>query len=206
MLQERARIARELHDSVSQTLYAITLGAVRARSLLKHDENAEVQRIVDDLLQLANEGQSELRALLSDIRSSRCTSGRLRAALENLAADVRSRHGLDIRLLVGSEPEVPAATAEALVLIAREALLNVTKHAHATRAEMELKPEAGHLAISITDDGLGFDQAEPRPGHFGLQSMRERAAAVGGTLSLVSGVGRGTQVRMTIPVHLDPDG
>jgi len=206
VLQERARIARELHDSVSQTLYVITLGAVRARGLLEHSGNAELQRIVDDLLQLANEGQSELRALLSDIRSSRSASGGLRAALVNLSADVRRRHGLDVRLFLAAEPAVPATTQEALVTIAREALLNVTKHAHATRAEMELKPETGHLVISITDNGLGFDQAVLRPGHFGLQSMRERATALGGTISLVSVVGRGTQVRVTIPVHLDPDG
>src|SRR5438874_1387809 len=92
MLQERTRIARELHDTVSQTLYAITLTASRALRVLKQSEGNEVQHFIDDVLQLATAGQSELRALLTNIRSDRLPSGGLTAALANLAADVRTRH------------------------------------------------------------------------------------------------------------------
>src|SRR5207245_10335960 len=81
VLEERARIARELHDSVSQTLYAITLGATRARMLVERNDAADAQRIIDDVLQLATAGQSELRALLRDLRSDRLTSAGLTTAL-----------------------------------------------------------------------------------------------------------------------------
>jgi len=206
VLAERDRIARELHDSVSQTLYAITLGASRAGSLLDQNDVAEVQRIIDDLLQLANAGQSELRALLTDIRSDRLTSGGLTAALENLTADARTRHNVDIRLSLGDEPDIPAATKEAVVMIVREALHNTARHSAACRVDIALERDGEHLMLLITDDGRGFDPARPRPGHFGLQSMRERATAVGGTFALISAVGLGTQLRVSIPVQVDANG
>jgi signal transduction histidine kinase len=205
VLRERARIARELHDTVSQTLYAITLGAVHARGLLGDSESAEARRLIDDVLQLANDGQEELRALLTDIRSRRFTSGGFLTALQDLVVEVRTRTGLDIRLSSPCSPYLPVATQEALVMIIREALHNVARHGNATCAEIEIKANSGQLVILITDDGRGFDPAKSRPGHFGLQSMRERSTAVGAEFALVSGVGRGTQVRVTVPAQLDPD-
>src|SRR2546428_1971184 len=95
MLQERARIARELHDTVSQTLYAITLTASRALGLLKQNEGNEVQHLIDDVLRLATAGQSELRALLTNIRSDRLPPGGLTAGLANLVAAVRTAPGLE---------------------------------------------------------------------------------------------------------------
>jgi signal transduction histidine kinase len=206
VLAERARLARELHDTVAQTLYAITLGAVRARTLLEQNEAAEAERTIEKVLQLANSGHSELRTLLSVIRSHRFTSGGLVEALENLAAEARQRRGIDIRISVRDEPELPVATKEAVVMVAREALHNVAKHANASRVEIELAYNANQMVISITDNGRGFDPTKPRPGHFGLQSMRERAANIGGALALVSGIGCGTQVRLTIPAHSDSYG
>jgi signal transduction histidine kinase len=209
VLQERARIARELHDGVSQTLYAITLGATRALTHLQQNERTDVQRSIDDVLQLANTGQSELRALLTDIRANILTSGGLVGALEHLAADSLLRDGLaglDIRLSVSSEPEVPVLVKDTLLMIAREALHNVVKHAHAHRVDIVLGHDAGQLTLVIKDDGLGFEPSRPRPGHFGLQSMRERATTVGGTLALHSAVGAGTQLRVSIPVPDDIDG
>jgi signal transduction histidine kinase len=199
VLQERARIARELHDSVSQTLYAITLGASRARSLLHQNGGPEVQRIIDDVLQLANAGQSELRALLTDIRSDPLASGGLTAALASLAAEARTRNGLNIRLSLPDEPDVPPATKHALVMIVGEALRNIVRHSAARRVDLVLEHDSDQSVLLITDDGRGFDPARPRPGHFGLQSMRERATAVGGTFALISAVGLGTQLRVSIP-------
>jgi two-component system, NarL family, sensor histidine kinase LiaS len=206
LLQERAPIARELHDSVSQTLYAITLTASRAMRLLEQNEANEVQHMIDGVLHLANAGQSELRALLTNLRSDRRTSGGLTAGLTHLAADVQTRNGLDIRLSLADERDLRATTKEALFLITREALHNVVKHASADRVDIVLEVEAEELILLITDNGRGFDPVEHRPGHFGLHSMRERAAAVGGMLELVSAVGRGTQVRVSLPVRAERDG
>ena len=209
VLQERARLARELHDGVSQTLYAITLAASRALTLLQQNERTDVQRRIDDVLQLANEAQSELRALLTDIRSNRLTSAGLVCALEHLAAEARMRNGPavpDIRLSVSSEPDVPALIKDALCMIVREALHNIVRHSAAHRVDIVLEQGGGQLLLLIKDDGRGFDPSTPRPGHFGLQSMRERAAALGGTFALFSAVGAGTQLRVAIPVPVDTDG
>jgi signal transduction histidine kinase len=199
MLQERARIARDLHDSVSQTLYAITVTASRALRLLELDERNEVHQFIDDVLKLANAGQSELRALLSNIHSDPTTSQGLTVALASLAADMRIRSGLDIRLSCADEPDVPAAAKEALMTICREALHNVVKHAGADHVDVVLEIYAAALVLLITDDGRGFDAAASRPGHFGLRSMRERAAIIGGTLDLLSAGGVGTRIRVTVP-------
>jgi signal transduction histidine kinase len=206
VLQERARIARELHDSVSQTLYAITIGASRARKLLGRNESGEAQGIIDDVLRLATSGQSELRALLTDIRSDQLTSAGLVAALERLVADIGTRHALEIRLTAAGEPDVSAPTREALVMIAREALHNVVRHSGARRVEVMLELQHGQLVLLIDDDGRGFDLAMPRPGHFGLQSMCERASAIGGSFELHSVEGLGTQLQVSVPLRLHDDG
>ena len=178
-------------------LYAITLAASRARSLARRNEHGEMQRVIEDLLQLAKDGQAELRALISDARSNQLTAG----GLTTFAADARKRHGLDIRLSLGDEPDMPADAREALASIGREALHNVVKHGGAHRVDVVLEADALGLALVVADDGQGFDPAAPRPGHFGLQSMRERAAAIGGTLEVLSSEGAGTRIRVYVPRH-----
>jgi signal transduction histidine kinase len=130
-------------------------------------------------------------------------------ALEQLAADAGTRNGLaglEIRLSVSHEPDVSAPIKDALLMIVREALHNAVKHADAHRVDIALEHGGGHLLLLIEDDGRGFDPSSSRPGHFGLQSMRERAIAVGGMLTLYSAVGAGTQLRVSIPVPDDTDG
>ncbi len=200
MLKERARIARELHDSVAQTLYAITLTASRALGLLELHGDEDVQRIIGDVVHLANNGQSELRALLTNIRSEPLSAAGLTGALAKLAADVHRRSGLDIRLSHTGEPNVPPSTKDALLLISSEALRNVVKHAGANRVDIVLEVDVRELVLRISDDGHGCGPALTRPDHFGLQSMRERAAALGGMLELVSRVGVGTQIRISIAI------
>ena len=128
------------------------------------------------------------------------------AALDRLVADVTASTGLDIYLSGPELPDVPAAMRDALVMIAREALHNVVRHSAASRVDIVLEFDRTQLVMLVTDDGRGFDAATPRPGHFGLQSMRERAAAVGGTLDLVSAVRRGTHLRVSIPLRMHTDG
>jgi signal transduction histidine kinase len=193
------RIARELHDTVSQTLFAIVLSGVRASSLLQHGRATDAQRVIEDLLQLATAGQTELRSLLADMRPDGLTSAEFSAAVRQLAADARARHDLDVRLSVPDSLDVPAAVSHALMMILREALHNVVKHAAARRVDVVLDCNGKQLTLLINDDGRGFDRAMPRPGHIGLQSMRERATALGGTVAVNSGIGLGTHVQVSIP-------
>jgi signal transduction histidine kinase len=179
---------------VSQTLYAIALTASRALG-----QPEQMQRAMDDVLRLTETGQSELRSLLANLRLDLLTSGGLAAGLATLAAEVRTRNDLDVRLSAGDEPDLPAATRDALVLISREALHNVVRHSGADRVDIELETDAQSVVLVITDNGRGFDPARQRPGHFGLQSMRERAAAVEGVLVLTSVETVGTQLRVRVP-------
>jgi signal transduction histidine kinase len=198
LVQERARIARDLHDSVSQTLYAIILKSMQARSLRDHNKSAGVQRIVDEILELAHAGQLELRGVLANLRSEWSKSGGLARGLETLSAEMRRRSDIDIRLRLEGDPEIPVTAQEALVSISREALNNVIKHSGADEVDVILKVDAHEMILSITDNGRGFDPAIGHPGHFGVHSMRERAAVVGASLDLLSTPGMGAQVRAII--------
>lgn len=198
-LAERARIARELHDTLSQTLYAIALSASHGLSLLGHNQQAELHDSIADVLRLANTGQCELRALLTDLRSDLLLSCELSARLACLGAETRARGGVDVHMALAEDPDAPDAAKCALVMICREALHNIVKHAAARRVNIVLEVVGDQIVLLIADDGRGFDPAVHRPCHFGLESMRERAAAVGGTLELVSGKDIGTQVRVCVP-------
>jgi signal transduction histidine kinase len=122
------------------------------------------------------------------------------AALEKQAAAVQARHGIPVHVELGDEPEVPITTKEALYRIAQEALHNAVKHARPRTIALGLLEAAGELRVWVTDDGAGFDADGDFPGHLGLHSMRERATAMGGVLEMESAPGRGTCVRVLLPV------
>jgi signal transduction histidine kinase len=201
VLNERQRLARELHDSVAQTLFVITLNASRVLTLLEHSETEQVRSIISDMLRQANNSQTELRALVQDLRldeSAQLARG-LTDELAKLATDLEA--GCQVRLSLAAEPDIAPSTKATLARIAREALRNVAKHAQATRVDVVLEVGSADVTLSVTDDGRGFDSDAAHPGHFGLQLMREQALAVGATVDFVTGPGRGTQVRVRVDRH-----
>jgi two-component system, NarL family, response regulator LiaR len=202
---ERTRVARELHDTVAQTLYSISLGASRVLTLLERNETAHLQDIVEDLLHQANVGQTELRALLYNVRSDDKYQlrGRFTGALASLATGLEARAGCQVRLSLADEPDIAPATKATLVRIVREALHNIAKHARATLVDLVLEVGPAEVMLLVADDGGGFDPSEAYPGHFGLQLMREHAMVIGGTLEVVSAPGRGTQVRVRVTRRRD---
>jgi signal transduction histidine kinase len=198
--QARGRVASDLHDTVAQTLYGISLSAARVLALLERSETAQVQSGVEELLHLANDGQTELRTLLHDLRSDQplpLQEG-LTGALASLATGLESRTGSQVRLSLADEPDLANTTKATLIRIAREALHNIAKHARATHVDLVLEVGPADVTLQITDNGRGFDLWETHPGHFGLQLMREHATAIGGALDLVSAPGRGTQLRIRV--------
>jgi len=197
-LEERQRLARELHDSVSQALYGIALGARTARTLLDRDP-AQAVAPLDYVLQLAGAGLAEMRALIFELRPESLASEGLVAALEKQAASVRARYGIAVDAVTGEEPAAPYTVKEALYRIAQEALHNTVKHARARRVEVRLQRHAAGLALEVCDDGVGFDPDGAFPGHLGLHTMRERAVRLSGTLDVASAVGDGTRIRVEIP-------
>jgi PAS domain S-box-containing protein len=198
-LEERQRLARDLHDSVSQALYGIVLSASVAQAVRRSDP-ARLEVLLGEMVALAEAGLAEMRALIFELRPESLAEEGLVAALEKQAAAVQARRGIAVRAALAAEPEAPLAAKEALYRIAQEALHNTVKHARARTVDLALESEPGALVLRVSDDGRGFDSGAEFPGHLGLRSMRERATAAGGTLEIESAPGAGTRLRARIPL------
>jgi signal transduction histidine kinase len=197
-LEERQRLARELHDSVSQALYGIALGARTARTLLDRDA-ARAAEPLEYVLAQAEAGLAEMRALIFELRPDALEKEGLVAALTKQAESLRVRHGIAVKAHLSNEPDVPFETKEALYRIAQEAMHNTVKHARARAVDLSLTWDAEDVVLEVRDDGTGFDPARGFPGHLGLQTMKERAMRLGGTLQVESAPGSGTRIAVQVP-------
>jgi PAS domain S-box-containing protein len=198
--QERQRLSRELHDSVSQSLYSIALGARTARALAGRGADA-LAAPLDLILEQAERGLAEMRALIFELRPEALEQEGLVAAVSRRAAALQAQYQLVFDLALCAEPAAPFAVKEALYRIAQEAMHNALKHAQATKIRVLLACVDGSIELEIQDNGKGFDPEGSFPGHLGLQSMRERATQLGGTLRTESAPGMGTAIIVRIPVH-----
>jgi PAS domain S-box-containing protein len=191
---ERLHLARELHDSLSQRLFGIILGArsIDWRAGRRPDDVAESVEYIRDL---AEGGLTEMREIVLQLRPEVVETEGLTAALKHHTAAIPARHQLEVISSIGAEPDVPLDVKVAAYRIAVEALNNVAKHARAQHAWLRIEVVGGCLEVEVRDDGAGFDLAHDRPGHFGLRTMRERA----GELEVRSSPGRGTTVLARLP-------
>jgi PAS domain S-box-containing protein len=199
LVEERKRLARELHDSISQSLYGIQLGAKTARDRLERDP-AGVAQPIDHVMRLAEAGEAEMRALIFGLRSESLETDGLVVNLIRQIEALRARHGFAGETAMRQEPEAPVEVKHALYRITQEALANTVKHAHAQRVDVRLEARRHAVVLEIADDGAGFDPSGLFPGHLGLRSMHERALAVGGSLDVTSSCGEGTRIRVKIPL------
>ena len=200
IVEERNRLARELHDSVSQKLFGLVLGAESAGTLLDRDPAAaavELARIGE----LAQEALGELRELIFELRPASLEDEGLAATLRKAVDMLERVHGRAIELrIAGSAHCAPENEAEVL-RIAQEALNNALRHAEAERIELRIDSRRGRLIVTVADDGIGFDPEDRalRARRLGLTSMEERARGLGGTLAVVSRAGEGTTVTLEVP-------
>ena len=197
-LEERQRLARELHDSVSQALYGIALGLHTARIQLERDPE-DLPESLDYLLSLADAALDEMRALIFELRPESLEIEGLVFALSKQAAALQARHGLRTQTKLCEEPELPLSVKQDLYRLAQEALHNTVKHARARQVDVYLSQMSEGVLLEIRDDGVGFDPSGTFPGHLGLHSMRERVSGLGGTLQIESGPGQGTYLRAIVP-------
>ena len=202
-LEERQRLARDLHDSVSQALFSMTLQTRGAQLALERegmDPAGPVGRRLSDLKELTEGALAEMRMLIFELRPGAMQEEGLVAALGKLARGIAARDGLVVEVDAPAEriPLRPVME-EQLYRLTQEALTNVIKHAYAQRVRIALRESAGRLVLEIVDDGLGFDTSILRPGHLGLRTMSDRATSLGGRLEVVSHAGEGTTVRAVIP-------
>ena len=197
-LEERQRLARELHDSVSQLLYAIALGTHTAKEVLGQD-SGRLSETLDSVLALAESAVSEMRFLIFELRPDYLENEALNTTLARLADAVRSRYSCDVRLEVCPEMNLTLDLKDALYRISHEALTNTARHARAGVATIRIREEDGQIVLVVEDDGVGFEPRASFPGHLGLQSMRERTAELGGVFEIESAPGKGTLVRARFP-------
>jgi signal transduction histidine kinase len=206
VLEERARLARDLHDSVTQTVFSLGMLARAART--QYERRSEsVGATLSRIGALAQEALTEMRALLLELRPAALAESGLAAALEQLVGSIRGRTPIPIRYVPGDEPvpRLPEAQETAIFRIAQEALGNAIKHARASELTLSLEAGNGRLTVSVHDDGIGFDPSAPAmsadaPGGMGMRTMRERAAAAGLRFSVASAPGSGTTITVEAPL------
>lgn len=197
-LAERSRLARELHDSVTQSLYSVTMYAEAAALALTAGKQPTAVSHLQELRDTAQEALREMRLLIFELRPLALEQQGLAAALRARLDAVEGRGGMKTELLVDGEETLSLAVQQELYHIAQEALNNVIKHARAQRVRVQLSFSERSTCVEISDDGLGFDAANPPGGGLGLAGMKERAERIGGKLDIASEPGRGTTVRLVL--------
>jgi signal transduction histidine kinase len=205
-VEERRRIARDLHDSVSQALFSTVLHTRTAQKALAQEGGSPAGRVgrsLSTIADLTRSVQGEIRSLIFELRREPVHDG-LVAALARHASELAAPDGLTIdvrgpgpRLALSQQVETQ------LFAIGREALANVQKHAGASAAHVRIEAQQGRVVLEVGDNGRGFNPAAGHPGHFGLDSMHSRAAEIGGSLTVTSAPGSGTLVRICVPTETD---
>jgi signal transduction histidine kinase len=195
VLEERARLARELHDAVSQRLFSIRAHA-RAAQVLVAKDPARAAAELDSIAELGAQAHGELRAVIDGLAPPELDG--LAESLRRYVLLAGRAHGIEVRLTASDVPELDARVSAAAFRVAQEALHNALRHSGATEVSVTLSRSRRRVVLEISDDGMGFDP-ELASGGLGLASMRERAAAVGGVLRISSAPGAGTRVRLAVP-------
>jgi signal transduction histidine kinase len=212
VLQERNRLARELHDAVTQTLFSASLIAEALPALWERDQEMGRERLAM-LRQMSRGALAEMRTLLVELRPAALVETRMEELLRQLGEAVTGREGVPVTVEVEGRCELPADLHVALYRIAQEAMNNVVRHAKASHVAVSLRctsrvPSSSSREVEgpgvkvelvISDDGRGFELDDVPPEHMGLGIMRERAEAVGAQLGIVSQTGLGTQVTVVWP-------
>ena len=200
IVEERNRLARELHDAVTQKLFGVVLAAESGAALLERDAGGAAAQLAV-VRELAREAMDELRSVIAHLRPAAVEQEGLAVALAKHVDVLRRahRHEIVLDVDVDGAAQVPAAIEGDVFRIAQEALHNALRHARAARIELRLRGDAGGLQLAVADDGVGFDPAAARSRRLGLTTMAERARATGGALAIESAPGAGTIVRLEVP-------
>jgi len=200
VLEERTRLARDLHDSVTQYLYSLLLLTEGWRRLLGSGSGSQIEDYLGRIGEIAQQALREMRLLIHELRPPTLEQEGLVAAVRKRLDAVEKRVGIEARVIMDDLVELPTRLEEGLYWITQEALNNALKHAAANREIVRICVENEMLVLEITDDGQGFDpEAVKKQGGMGLVSMRDRAREIGGTLIVESVQGHGTTVRVSVP-------
>lgn len=198
VIEERNRLARDLHDSVKQHVFAGALLVHASRTLAGQDP-ASAAVYLQQAEDLAEQTQTELVELIRALRPAAIADKGLVAALRDEADEWSRRTGIGVSLRIEGQRETPLDSEEALLRVSQEALANVARHSEATTVEIALRWESAHVVLVVRDDGRGFDPLRTSGEGLGITSMRERLEAIGGTLLIESSSG-GTRIEASAPI------
>jgi NarL family two-component system sensor histidine kinase LiaS len=191
VIEERNRLARDLHDSVKQQVFAVSMQLGAARALL--DEGNQAYGPVTEAERLAKQAGAELTTLIRELRPASLESKTLVEALQEYVTDWSRQNGIAADWRADRAASIPFANEETLFRVAQEALANVARHSQARHVTVELSSQEDEILLTVEDDGVGFDKSGVAKG-VGLDSMRERLEAIGGQLSISSENSSGTRV------------
>jgi signal transduction histidine kinase len=197
VLQERARLAQDLHDAVSQKLFSLRAKA-RAAAMLVSRDPARAIKEMDSVAALAGEAHAELRAVIDGLAPPELAAGGLAGSIRGYALLASRSYGADVIVQAGDLPALDPIRETAVYRVAQEAISNALRHSGARQVVVSLTGRKRSVALQVSDSGAGFDTGAPRAG-LGLTSMRERAASAGGRLTITAAPGKGTTVRLTVP-------
>lgn len=201
VIEERQRLARDLHDSVSQQLFALSMMAEAA--VIQLDKNEELAKTqMADVAQAAHHAQAEMRALLLHLRPVYLSGESLIEGIEKLAEEIKERNAIHFQLELQEDITLQGVAEEHIFRIIQEAISNILRHAEATTVKLRMEERASDVFIHISDNGKGFviNQHNERKTSLGLQTMKERTKELGGTFSIRSLVDEGTYIDIRIPI------
>ena len=199
VMQERTRLARDLHDAVTQTLFSASLIADALPSSWEKDPD-EGRQLLQELRQLSRGALAEMRTLLLELRPTALVETRLGDLLKQLSEAAAGRIGINVDVHIDGDCKLEPEVHIAMYRIAQEALNNVLKHSRATQVFIDLDcaqpPDGRTVTLTIKDNGRGFDRHNAPPNHFGLGNMRESAQSIGAELNIFSQPGQGTEIKV----------
>lgn len=206
IIEERRRMARDLHDSVTQSVYSVTLFAEAARHIAKEIGNEVIERQIGQIGQVSQQVLKEMRLLVYELRPPELEKVGLTRSLRQRLQAVEGRAGLEARIISDNLIKLPESAEKEFYFIAQEALNNALKHASATSIIVYLRENKGQAELEIIDDGVGFelDTIGDRSG-MGLRGIRERTEKMGGIATIQSVLGEGTSIKITLTIEENID-
>jgi len=199
VVEERQRLARELHDAVSQQLFAISMTATAVGRTMDHDFE-RARRQVELIEEMASAAQSEMRALLLHLRPVHLEGKRLAQAIPELVEEMKAKVTVDISIDIEQDLPLNKGVENHLFRIVQEALSNTLRHAKATKMDIVLQRRGEAVRLGIRDNGVGFDPQVKKHASYGMTSMEERVNELGGALNIASAPGKGTRIEIRVPL------
>ncbi|PZD94320.1 sensor histidine kinase [Paenibacillus sambharensis] len=200
ILEERKRLARDLHDTVSQQLFAIHMAASSMPKLLELDR-ARADSVMQQLIDMSSMAQRQMRGFIAQLRPLELEGRSLQQALDKWFPDYCRQNRLQGELSCRVQGELSEAKEHQLFLIIQEAMANVVKHAGANKVILSLMEYERNYVMTLQDDGAGFRADQVKTGSYGLSTMRERSQKLGGDTEILSKPGSGTRIKVTIPKY-----